>query len=84
MSSVDVAAELKAIAQDFGLTIQVLRSARAEVTRFSIDLGDRDHSDRIYVHATPAKLGISHEEADATAPLTYEEALELMLNTIGA
>lgn len=84
MSSVDTAAELKAIARDFGLRTHDLRSARGDVTRFVIDLvGDHD-SDKIYVQATPTKLGISHEDMDATVPLTYEEALELMLNAIGA
>lgn len=84
MSSADTAAELKAIARDFGLRIHDLRSVSADVTRFVIDLADGRDSNKIYVQATETKLAISHEETDATAPLTYEEALELMLDTIGA
>lgn len=83
MSSVDNAAELKAIAEDFGLRTRELRTTRPDDTRFIIDLSDGQGLEKITVQATPALLAISHDQTDESEPLTYEQALELMLEAIG-
>lgn len=83
MSNVDDAVELKAIARDFGLRTHDLRTPSPADTRFTVDLSDGGGVDKITVQASPTRLAISHDLTESTEPLTYDEALELMLQAIG-
>ncbi|MEA1903808.1 MAG: hypothetical protein U9N56_09805 [Actinomycetota bacterium] len=83
MSHVQDAAELKAVAEDFGLRVSDLRSSEA-TSRFVIALDHGTDSDRVFVHASPTRMSISLDLTDgASEALSYDEALEKMLEAIG-
>ena len=83
MSHLDEADELKEIARDFGLRVHDLRAV-PQTNRFVVALNDEDEPDRVYVHASLTRLSISLDLVEGESkPLTYEEALETMLEAIG-
>ena len=83
MGHLEDADELKAVAEDFGLRVNDLRSVPS-TERFVIALDDGTESDRVYVHASPSRIAISLDLIDGDSKsLTYEEALERMLEAIG-
>ena len=83
MSHLDDADELRAVAQDFGLRVNNLRSVPS-TNRFVVALEEGTDTDRMYIHASPTKITISLDQMDGESrKLTYEQALELMLDAIG-
>lgn len=83
MGHLEDADELKAVAEDFGLRVNDLRSVPS-TERFVIALDEGTVSDRVYVHASQARITISLDLTDGDSKaLTYEEALEQMLEAIG-
>ena len=85
MSHIDDAAELRAVALDIGLRVHDLRTNHPSVSRYSIALEPGVESDRIYVHASPTRISISLDRNDAASQtLTSDEALEQMLEAVGA
>lgn len=83
MGNIEDAAELKAVASDFGLRVNDLR-ANPTTERFVIALDHGTEANRVYVHASPTRISISLDLTDgASKPLSYDEALEQMLNAIG-
>lgn len=83
MGHLDDAGELRAVAKDFGLRVHDLRSVPS-TDRFVIALDDGTDSDRVYVHASPTRISISLDLTDGDSKaITYDEALETMLNAIG-
>ncbi len=84
MSHIEDADELKAVAQDFGLRVNELRT-NPSAHRFSVALDDGVDADRVYVHASPIRITITLDLSDgASESLSYEEALEHMLQAIDA
>jgi hypothetical protein len=83
MGSIEDAAELKAVAEDFGLRVHELR-ANPATSRFIIALDHGVDSDRVYVHASPTKMTISLDLSDgASESLSFDGALEKLLDAIG-
>lgn len=83
MGHVEDAQELKAVAEDFGLRVNELR-ANAPTERFVIALDHGTDADRVYVQASPIRMTISLDLTDgASEALSYDEALERMLEAIG-
>ncbi len=84
MSHVDEAHELKAVAQDFGLRVTDLRT-NPSATRFTVALNKGVEADRVYVHASETRLTITLDLSDGQSrPLSYDAALEKMLEAIGS
>lgn len=84
MSHIDDADELKAVAEDFGLRVSEL-GTNPSAHRFSVALDEGVDADRVYVHASPARLTITLDLSDgASESLSYDEALERMLEAIDA
>ncbi len=82
MSHIEDADELKAVAQDFGLRVSDLRT-NLSASRFTIALDDGVDADRVYVHASPARITITLDLSDGVSQtLSYEAALERMLEAI--
>lgn len=82
MSHIDEADELKAVAQDFGLRVNDLRT-NLSANRFTVALNDGVDADRVYVHASRARLTITLDLSDGDSkPLSYDGALEKMLEAI--
>ena len=83
MGNLEDADELREVARDFGLRVNDLRSVPS-TERFVIALDDGTDTDRVYVHASPARISISLDLTDGDSKaLTYDEALETMLDAIG-
>ena len=83
MGHIEDAEELKAVASDFGLRVNELR-ANPQTERFIIALDPGTDADRVYVHASPTRISISLDLTDgASEAISYDEALEKMLDAIG-
>jgi len=84
MSPIEDADELKAVAQDFGLRVADLRTSPT-ASRFTVALDDGVDADRVYVHASPLRITITLDLSDGESQtLTYDSALERMLEAIGS
>ncbi len=84
MSPIEDADELKAVAQDFGLRVSDLRTS-LKASRFTVALDDGVDADRVYVHASPTRITITLDLSDGESQtLTYDAALERMLEAIGS
>ncbi|MFV1960374.1 MAG: hypothetical protein ACC658_00945 [Acidimicrobiia bacterium] len=84
MNPIEDADELKAVAQDFGLRVSDLRTG-SSASRFTVALDDGVDADRVYVHASPARITITLDLSDGESQsLSYEAALERMLEAIGS
>jgi len=84
VSHVDEAHELKAVAQDFGLRVTDLRCGPS-TSRFTVALDEGVEADRVYVHASPSRITITLDLSEGKSrPLSYDAALEKMLEAIGS
>ncbi|MEE8375119.1 MAG: hypothetical protein V3S26_02215 [Acidimicrobiia bacterium] len=84
MSHIDDAHELKAVAQDFGLRVNDLRT-NPSASRFTVALNEGVDADRVYVHASETRLTITLDLSDGKSrTLSYDAALERMLEAIGS
>jgi len=83
MGHIEEADQLKEVAKDFGLRINELRSMPS-THRFVIALDHGTDTDRVYVQASPTRITISLDQIEGESkPLSYEEALETLLDAIG-
>jgi hypothetical protein len=83
MGHIEEADQLKEVAKDFGLRVNELRSMPSS-NRFVIALDHGTDADRVYVQASPTRITISLDQIEGDSkPLSYEEALETLLDAIG-
>lgn len=83
MGHIEEADELKNVAKDFGLRVHELRSMPS-ANRFVIALDHGTDADRVYVQASPTRITISLDQIEGDSrPISYDEALEAMLDAIG-